>query len=81
MATRNNPNAASPRYDLTLVSAELLAAEKASASLGREERLKKAGWRETQTPGKGSLLFWGILALVVIVLLVIISRLLPKPQR
>jgi len=30
--------------------------------------------------GQGGVLFWGILALVVVVLLFIISRLLPKSQ-
>ena len=31
-----------------------------------------------EIPGQGGVVFWGILALVVVVLLVIISRLLPK---
>ena len=75
-----NPEAASPRYDLSLVASELIAAEKADSALGGQEQLKKAGWRETQTPGKAGLLFWGILALVVVVLLILLSRLLPKPQ-
>jgi len=58
----------------------LLAADKAVATLGTEEQLKKSSWAEGQTPGKGGVLFWGILAVVVIGLLVIISRLLPKSQ-
>jgi len=75
-----NPNAASPRYDLSLVANQLLAADKKIASLSDEQQLIKSSWRENQIPGKGGVLFWGILALVVVVLLVIISRLLPKSQ-
>jgi hypothetical protein len=73
-----NPSASAPRYDLSLVAAQLLAADKPDASAGAEEQLKKASWRAGQKPGKGGVVFWGILALVVVVLLVIISKLLPK---
>ena len=75
-----NPRVPPPSYDLNLVAGELLAADKAVATLGTEEQLKKSSWAEGQTPGKGGVLFWGILAVVVIGLLVIISRLLPKSQ-
>jgi len=71
------PEAAAPRYDLSLVANELLAADKATASLGVETVLK-----ETRTPtgtsGKGGAVFWGILGLVVVALLVVIARMLPK---
>jgi hypothetical protein len=73
-----NPSVSSPSYDLSLVAAQLLAAEKNVASLSTEEQLKKSSWN--QMPGQGGVLFWGILALVVIVLLIVISRLLPKSQ-
>jgi len=73
-----NAQAASPHYDLRLVAGELLSADKAAAALGAEERLKKLSWSESQTPGKGGVLFWGVLALVVVVLLVVVARLLPK---
>jgi hypothetical protein len=73
-----NPEASAPRYDLSLVAGQLLAAEKAPASLGAENQIKKSGWGERQTLGKGGIVFWGILALVVAVLLAVISRLLPK---
>ena len=73
-----NPRASSSRYDLSLVGGQLLAADKSPATLGAEARLRKSSWVENQTPGKGGVLFWGILALVVVVLLVIVSRLLPK---
>jgi hypothetical protein len=74
-----NPQAAPPSYDLNLVAGQLLAADKKIASLSGEEPLKKSSWTGAQIPGQAGLLFWGILALVVVGLLVIISRLLPKP--
>jgi hypothetical protein len=73
-----NPRVSPPSYDLNLVAGELLAADKVAATLGTEEQLKKSSWAESQTPGTGGILFWGILAVVVIGLLVIISLLLPK---
>lgn len=75
-----NPNALPPQYDLNLVADQLLATDKKTASLASEEKLRKASWTETEVSGKGGVLFWGILALVVVVLLSIISRLLPKKQ-
>jgi hypothetical protein len=73
-----NPRVAPPRYDLSLVANQLLAADKKAASLSDEQQLKKSSWRENEVPGKGGIVFWGILAVVVMVLLIIISRLLPK---
>ena len=74
-----NRNIGVPRYDLALMAPELLAAEKAAATLGPEERLTKVGWGETlQMTRLGSILFWTALALVVVVLLVVMARLLPK---
>jgi hypothetical protein len=73
-----NPRAAAPSYDLSLVAGQLLSADKAIASPGAEQQLLKSSWREHEIPGQGGVVFWGILALVVVVLLVIISRLLPK---
>ena len=75
-----NPRIASPSYDLSLVAGQLLAAQKETASLSAEEQLKKSSWHENEVPGKGGFVFWGILAVVVVGLLVIISRLLPKSQ-
>ena len=75
-----NPRVASPSYDLSLVAGQLLAAEKETASLSTEEQLKKSSWRENEVSGKGGFVFWGILAVVVVGLLLIISRLLPKLQ-
>jgi hypothetical protein len=74
-----NAGAPSPSYDLNLVAGELVAADKAAATLGPEELLKKSSWLESsRTPATGGILFWGILAVVVVGLLAIISRLLPK---
>ena len=73
-----NRRVAPPRYDLSLVAGQLLAADKTPASLAAGEQLKKSSWGEGRTSGKGGVLFWGVLALVVVALLVIIFRLLPK---
>ena len=75
-----NPQAASPRYDLSLVAGQLLAADQAEATLAAEEQLKTS-WGEGHRPGKGGIVFWGILAVVVVALLIIISRLLPQSPR
>jgi len=75
-----NPRVSSPSYDLSLVAGQLLSAEKVTASLSAEQQIKKSSWRENEVPGKGGFVFWGILAMVVVGLLAIISRLLPKSQ-
>ena len=67
-----------PRYDLSLVAGQLIAADKMIAALAAEEKLKNTPWRENRNIGNGGVMLWGILALVVVTLLVIISRLLPK---
>jgi hypothetical protein len=76
-----NTRATAPRYDLNLVAGELLAADKSPVSLAAEEQLRKSSWAESRTPGRGGLVFWGILAVVVAVLLIIIARLLPKASQ
>jgi len=73
-----NPQVAPPSYDLSLVEEQLLTAEKNVASLFAEEQLKEPSWYKDQMPSQGGVLLWGILALVVVVLLFIISRLLPN---
>ena len=71
--------ATAPRYDLSLFGPQLLAADKSRSALGPEETLKGPSMAETAAlAGKGGYLFWGMLGLVVIVLLVVIARLLPK---
>lgn len=71
--------AAAPRYDLSLVGGQLLAADKILPVFGPEDALKTPSLADTiATAGRGGVLFWGILGLVVVVLLVVIARLLPK---
>ena len=73
-----NSRSSLPSYDLNLVAGELLTADKSMVTPGAEEQLKKSSWAESQAPGQGGIVFWGILAVVVVGLLVVISRLLPK---
>ncbi len=73
-----NPRVSPPRYDLSLVAGDLLASDKTSASLAAEEPLKKSWRGASQTSAKGGVILWMSLALVIVVLLAIISRLLPK---
>jgi hypothetical protein len=77
-----NRDATAPHYDLTLVSSELLRAERTNIVAGAGENLSSSGDRVGQTlTGSSRYIFWGALALVVIALLAIMSRLLPKsPQ-
>ena len=75
-----NPQAAPPSYDLSLVAGQLLTAEKKIASISAEQQLKESSWYKNQVASQGGVLLWGILALVVVVLLFIISRLLPNSQ-
>jgi hypothetical protein len=77
-----NLDATAPRYDLTLVAGELLRAERGTVAAGPEENLSSKGSLVGQTLiGSGRYIFWGALALVVIVLLAIMSRFLPKAQQ
>ena len=77
-----NLNATAPRYDLTLVAAELLKAERGTVAAGAEEDLSPKPLLVGQTLTRSTrYIFWGALALVVIVLLAIVSRFLPKAQQ
>lgn len=75
-----NALASAPQYDLSLVANQLLSADKAIASLGAQEQVRKSSWRPYERAGRGGVAFWAILGSVVVVLLVIISRLLPKSE-
>lgn len=76
-----NREASYPQYDLDLLAPQLLAEEKAAASLGELEALKKTGWAESLEHSRtGNWLFWGVLAVVVLILIAVITRLLPKAQ-
>jgi len=72
-----NEEAAAPRYDAKLMAAQLLRSERTPAALGPQEILKSERMAETLT-GSTRYVFWGVLGIVVIALLVLISRLLPK---
>ena len=72
-----NEEANAPRYDAKLIAAQLLRSERTPAALGAQESLKSERVAETLT-GSARYIFWGVLGIVVIALLVLISRLLPK---
>lgn len=75
-----NRQATLPRYDLSLVAPQILAADKNAATLAAEEKARSDGWAATALAGaRGGVVFWGVLALVVVVLLVVVAKLLPKP--
>jgi hypothetical protein len=73
-----NPKAAPPQYDLRLVRNELLAADQQPVTLGEEEMLRPAA-RGNRGVDAGSPWLWLALGGVVVVLLVIVARLLPRP--
>jgi hypothetical protein len=74
-----NSDIAFPQYDLDLIAPRLLAEEKSVASLSAEEPLKKSGVGEFfQISGTKNIIFWVTLTVVVLVLLVVIAKLLPK---
>jgi Protein of unknown function (DUF3999) len=78
----DNPDAVAPHYDLTLVASELLKTERSTVAAGAEENLSpKPSFAGQTLTGSTRYIFWGALALVVIVLLAIMSRFLPKTER
>ena len=76
-----NPDAASPHYDVALIADQLFRAERAPATLGRQENMDSKTERIVQTLSGSSLyVFWGVLGVVVAGLLLLIARLLPKTE-
>jgi len=76
-----NPDAASPRYDVALIADQLFRTERASATLGPQENMGSKTERITKTlTGSARYIFWGTLGVVVVGLLLLISRLLPKNE-
>ncbi|HZZ18263.1 MAG TPA: hypothetical protein VFE25_02780 [Opitutaceae bacterium] len=74
-----NADAMAPRYDLGLVSWRLLTSPRSSAHLGDD--VADASSPRTVFAGlNGGFVFWGALSLVVVVLLVVVAKLLPKPK-
>jgi hypothetical protein len=72
-----NKAANAPRYDLSLVAVKLLTSSRNVAKLAAGESNSSA--RNAFSGIRGGTLFWAALALVVIVLLVVVAKLLPKP--
>lgn len=73
-----NREAAAPRYDVSLVAQTLLASEKQIATLAPANDAEFHDEATGALPMKTAL-FWGALALVVVALLVVVAKLLPKP--
>jgi hypothetical protein len=73
-----NPRANAPQYDLRLVRGELMAAEQQLSVLGEEEILKPDA-PDTRGVDAGSPWLWLALGGVVVALMAIVARLLPKP--
>jgi hypothetical protein len=73
-----NPAVGAPRYDIALIANQLTAAEKNVAKLGEESAPVRSAWTNWREQRAGAL-FWGALALVVVALLAVIGKLLPKP--
>jgi len=72
-----NAKAVAPSYDLDLVASQILAASKSEATLVDAD---PRGLSQPRSSTKSmSFLFYGALALVVLGLVVVIMRLLPKP--
>lgn len=72
-----NDEAVAPRYDAKLIAPQLLRAERTSAVLGSQE-ISKSERATKGLTGAGRYIFWAVLGIVVIALLILISRLLPK---
>ena len=68
-----------PSYDLALVADQLLASERNVAALIGELGAASTGAGNPFIGLRSGVLFWGALALVVVVLLVVVAKLLPKP--
>lgn len=71
-----NNQANAPRYDLQLARSELLSAQKLNETLGAEEVLRTEV-KASRDISSGSPWLWGALALVIVVLLWVVSKMLP----
>jgi hypothetical protein len=74
-----NPATNAPRYDLDLVSAQLLTSHRNEAKLVAVAAAAPPAANPFARLS-GGVVFWAALALVVLVLLVVMARLLPKPK-
>jgi hypothetical protein len=71
-----NPKAHRPQYDIDLAARQMFAEEKHKVSAGAGEELR--GHVFYRFGGAAGWMFWGVLCLVVVGLVVVITRLLPK---
>lgn len=75
-----NAEVSAPRYDLRLLARQLLSASRNVATLvGDGTVAPPSPWARLLSGNSGMVLFWATLTLVVIVLLLVVARLLPKP--
>jgi hypothetical protein len=72
-----NASADAPRYDLSLVAQRLLTSSRSAARLGAGEN---GPTRNPFAGLSGGYVFWGALGLVVVALLLVVAKLLPKPS-
>jgi Protein of unknown function (DUF3999) len=76
-----NRDVTAPRYDVALIADQLLRAERGEATLGPAGKTDSNATRLGQTlTGSARYIFWSVLALVVVALLLLIARLLPKAE-
>jgi hypothetical protein len=75
-----NGEASLPRYDMTLVANELLRSERTATGAGPEELLKPVAAVGDTLKGASRYVFWGVLGIVVIGLLVLVARFVPKTE-
>jgi hypothetical protein len=77
-----NQEAGFPSYDLRLIAGDLLRAERNSITAGPQKITEGAAAKAAEAiTGASKYLFWGALTLVVVALLVITAKLLPKPDK
>jgi hypothetical protein len=76
-----NRDVTAPSYDVALIADQLLRAERGEATLGPPEKTDSSTTLVGQTlTGSARYIFWGVLAVVVVALLLLIARLLPKTE-
>jgi hypothetical protein len=71
-----NDAATAPRYDASLITSQLLNAERSPAKLGEVQTIVQSASILQKIPGGVAL--WVVLAVVVVLLLVVVAKLLPK---
>lgn len=75
-----NDRAKQPQYDLQLVRGDLMAAPKENGAIGAEEKLTTSRDQD-RTSCTGSPWLWAALAAVIGVLLWVVAKMLPAPER